>query len=82
MPGHTLKLSLDVRLQRVGQSALQKAINSNPPANAGAFVALNPDSGEVYAMGSLPTFNPNIFTKPTSPPSPTNSSITRRATSR
>jgi penicillin-binding protein 2 len=61
--GHNLKLSLDVGIQKVGQSALQEAIDSNPPANGGAFVALNPDNGEVYAMGSLPTFNPNIFTK-------------------
>jgi penicillin-binding protein 2 len=63
IPGHNLKLSLDVGVQKVGQSALQEAIDNNPPANGGAFVALNPDSGEVYAMGSLPTFNPNIFTK-------------------
>ena len=62
--GHSLRLSLDVGLQRAGQQALQDAINNNPPATAGAFVAMNPDSGEVYAMGSLPTFNPNIFTKP------------------
>jgi penicillin-binding protein 2 len=27
-------------------------------------VAMNPNSGEVYAMGSYPTFDPNIFTKP------------------
>ena len=27
---------------------------------------MNPDNGEVYAMGSLPTFNPNIFAKPVS----------------
>ena len=64
--GHSLKLSLDVSLQRAGQLALQNAINANPPAQAGAFVAMNPQNGEVYAMGSLPTFNPNIFTKPVS----------------
>jgi penicillin-binding protein 2 len=64
--GHDLKLSLDVGVQKVGQQALQQAIDDNPPANGGAFVALNPDTGEVYAMGSLPTFDPNIFTKPIS----------------
>jgi penicillin-binding protein 2 len=62
--GHTLKLSLDLPLQRAGQQALQQAINNSPPAPAGAFVALNPQTGEVYAMGSLPTFDPNLFTKP------------------
>ncbi|MGI8864750.1 MAG: penicillin-binding protein 2 [Solirubrobacteraceae bacterium] len=64
--GHTLKLSLDLGLQKAGQQALAQAIASNPPAGAGAFVALNPNNGEVLAMGSAPTFNPNIFTKPLS----------------
>ena len=64
--GHNLKLSLDVNLQRAGEAALAQAIGQNPPANGGAFVALNPDTGEVYAMGSNPSFNPNIFTKPVS----------------
>jgi penicillin-binding protein 2 len=62
--GHALKLSLDLPLQRAGQSALQEAINNSYPAPAGAFVALNPVNGEVYAMGSSPTFDPNIFTHP------------------
>jgi len=64
LPGHNLRLSLDVNLQRAGQQAVQDSINNSPPSNGGAFVALNPVNGEVYAMGSLPTFDPNIFTKP------------------
>jgi penicillin-binding protein 2 len=64
--GHNLKLSLDVNLQRAGEGALAQAIGQNPPSNGGAFVAMNPDTGEVYAMGSNPSFNPNIFTKPVS----------------
>ncbi len=62
--GHTLRLSLDLGLQKAGQQALSQAIANNPPAGAGAFVALNPNNGEVLAMGSSPTFDPNIFTKP------------------
>jgi penicillin-binding protein 2 len=61
--GHTLRLSLDVGLQEAGQQALQQAIDANPPSNAGAFVAMDPENGEVYALGSLPTFDPNLFTK-------------------
>jgi penicillin-binding protein 2 len=60
--GHNLALSLNVGLQRAGQAALQTSIDSNYPANGGAFVALNPEDGSVYAMGSLPTFDPNVFT--------------------
>jgi penicillin-binding protein 2 len=69
--GHSLKLSLDVNLQRAGQQALQAAIDSNPPAGAGAFVAMDPDNGEVYAMGSLPTFDPSIFANPSGVPAST-----------
>jgi penicillin-binding protein 2 len=64
--GHNLKLSLDVGLQKAGETALQQAISSSPPSNGGAFVAMNPDTGEIYAMGSNPSFDPNIFTKPVS----------------
>jgi penicillin-binding protein 2 len=62
--GHMLRLSLDMNLQRVGQAALQQSINTNAPGHGGAFVAMNPQNGQIYAMGSLPTFNPNIFTRP------------------
>jgi penicillin-binding protein 2 len=71
LQGHSLKLSLDVNLQRAGQTALQTAINDNPPAQAGAFVAMDPDNGEVYAMGSLPTFKPSIFANPAGVPAST-----------
>jgi penicillin-binding protein 2 len=64
--GETLKLGLDTNLQRVGQRALQESISTNPPSNAGSFVAMNPDTGEIYAMGSLPSFDPNVFTRPIS----------------
>ncbi|MGI8715380.1 MAG: penicillin-binding protein 2, partial [Solirubrobacteraceae bacterium] len=60
--GHNLALSLDTGLQRVGQNALQQSIDSNYPANGGSFVALDPQDGSVYGMGSLPSYDPNIFT--------------------
>ena len=63
VPGHMLKLSLDVGLQKAGEQGLEQSIQSNPPADGGAFVALNPDNGEVYAMGSNPTYDPSLFTK-------------------
>jgi penicillin-binding protein 2 len=64
LAGNNLKLALDAKLEQVGQQSLQESIDSNYPANGGAFVALNPDNGQVYAMGSLPTYNANLFTKP------------------
>ncbi len=59
--GHNLKLSLDAGLQRAGQTALQESMNANA-SPGGAFVAMNPDTGAVYGMGSLPSFDPSVFT--------------------
>ncbi len=64
--GETLKLSLDANLEQAATRALQHAIDANPPASGGAFVAMNPTDGAVYAMGSLPAYDPSIFTRPIS----------------
>jgi len=64
--GQNLTTTLDTQLERAGSRALQQAISRNPHASGGAFVAMNPENGEVYGMGSLPTFNANVFTKPIS----------------
>ncbi len=65
-PGYNLRTALDTALQKAGEAALAQSIADNPPAMGGAFVAMNPDTGAVYAMGSYPTFDPSIFTKPIS----------------
>ena len=62
IPGRQLRLSLDSDLQEAGQEAVA-AVGGGLP---GAFVAMNPKSGEVYALGSLPTFDPSVFAKPIS----------------
>jgi penicillin-binding protein 2 len=59
--GHNLKLSLNASVQRAGEQALQQSISANAGAG-GAFVAMNPQNGSVYAMGSLPTYDPSVFT--------------------
>ena len=60
--GQRLRLSLDLGLEKVGQDAMAGPLN--PGGNPGAFVALDPRNGEVLAMGSHPTFDASIFTKP------------------
>ena len=59
--GHNLVTSLDTGVQRVGQEALARSVDATGD-DGGAFIAMNPDNGQVYAMGSNPTFNPNWFT--------------------
>jgi penicillin-binding protein 2 len=58
--GENLQVSLDAQLQRVGQASLQQA--SEEHGNfGGAFVAMNPETGAVYGLGSYPYFKPQEF---------------------
>ncbi|MEA5551235.1 penicillin-binding protein 2 [Anabaena cylindrica UHCC 0172] len=53
--GNDLHLTIDLELQKTATKALGN--------RKGAIVALNPNNGEVLAMVSYPTFDPNIFSK-------------------
>jgi penicillin-binding protein 2 len=67
-PGYSLRLTLDLPLQRESEIALRKGMELahglGNPGNGGAFIAMNPLNGEVLAMGSDPSFNPNQLIKP------------------
>jgi penicillin-binding protein 2 len=52
-PGRTLKLTVDIDLQIAAEEALA--------GRNGAIVAMDPRSGEILAMASRPTFDPNDF---------------------
>jgi penicillin-binding protein 2 len=58
--GKQLRLSLDLDVQRVAQQALAGGTGK------GAFAVMNAQNGEVLALGSQPSFDPNIFSKPIS----------------
>ena len=60
--GQRLRLSLDLGLEKEGANAIAGPLN--PSSNPGAFVAMDPRDGQLLAMGSFPTFDPAIFTKP------------------
>jgi penicillin-binding protein 2 len=53
--GRDLRLTVDLDVQRVGQEALGGA--------KGAFVVMDVRNGEVRALGSTPSFDPNVFAK-------------------
>ena len=64
-PGNTVKLTINSKLQRVAQDALEKTIKSiranadgaGEDCNAGSVVAINPNTGAIYAMASYPTYD-------------------------
>jgi penicillin-binding protein 2 len=53
IPGKQLKLTVDIDLQIAAEEALQ--------GKNGAVVAMDPHTGEILAMASGPTFDPNDF---------------------
>ncbi|KTB82842.1 penicillin-binding protein 2 [Pseudomonas syringae] len=53
VPGKNITLSLDAHLQEAAENALGD--------RRGSVVALDPETGEVLAMVSKPSFDPNLF---------------------
>jgi len=63
VPGRALRTSLDLDLQSTGEAVLDRTIAAGP-GTAGAFVALDPRNGEVLAMGSNPSYDPAVLSRP------------------
>jgi penicillin-binding protein 2 len=57
--GDNLLLSIDGRVQTAGQTAIDQF------PHPGAFVAMNVKDGQILGLGSSPTYDPSVFTKPT-----------------
>jgi penicillin-binding protein 2 len=60
-PGYNVVTTLDVRLQELAEKALEAK------AKRGAIVILDPNTGDVLALASWPTYNPNLFVPSISP---------------
>jgi penicillin-binding protein 2 len=55
VPGNNVVSTIDLRLQELAEKAL--AAN----AKRGAIVIVDPNSGDILALASWPTFDPNLF---------------------
>jgi penicillin-binding protein 2 len=58
VPGNNLQLTIDSDLQAAGEAALTAR------GLPGAFAAMNVHTGEVLGLGSFPSFDPAVFTRP------------------
>ncbi len=78
-PGRDLVLTIDPRTQRIAEDALQGALKyiqevraerDLPPEETvrGALIALEPNTGDILAMASYPSFEQNVFTRRPSNP--------------
>ncbi|MFH1562111.1 MAG: penicillin-binding protein 2 [Nitrospirota bacterium] len=59
IPGNNLVLTIDRKLQEIASDALGE--------RSGAIVIMNPNNGEILALVSKPSFDPNIFLRHMTP---------------
>lgn len=52
-PGHDIFLTIDIKVQKIAEKALN--------GFRGSVVAIEPKTGDVIAMVSMPTYDPNLF---------------------
>lgn len=58
--GATVTLTIDKVIQQYVSDTMQKYIKEYNPINASAII-MNPNTGEILAMYSYPSFNPNTY---------------------
>ena len=67
VPGHDIFLTLDIPLQKKMEKTLEETVEylsteeGNARAGEAAAVALDPNTGRILAMASIPSYNPNTF---------------------
>ena len=62
VPGASLRLTIDTQAQRDAQKALQWGMKEIG-MKRGVVIAMNPQTGEILAMVSLPTYDNNLFAR-------------------
>jgi penicillin-binding protein 2 len=62
VPGASLRLTIDSKTQREAQKALKWAMDK-VGMTRGVVIAMNPQTGEILAMVSLPTYDNNQFAR-------------------
>lgn len=66
-PGGNVYLTLDLELQKFVEEALRRGMEKAKNSPRGVAIVMNPRTGEILAMVSLPTYDNNLFTPGVSP---------------
>ena len=63
LPGNDVYLTIDARIQTIAENALREAIYEpgKKGIGRGAVSVIDPNTGEILAMASVPSFDPNVF---------------------
>ena len=61
-PGASLRLTIDTKVQEHAEQALRWALDEIG-STRGVVIAMNPQTGEILAMVSLPTYDNNLFAR-------------------
>jgi penicillin-binding protein 2 len=57
-PGRDLVTTIDLDLQNVAEEQLKNSVTQR-----GVIISMDPNSGEIFALASAPTFDPNLFSR-------------------
>lgn len=60
--GNNIVLTIDKDIQFIAESKTAEAVERHQ-AIAGSFIVMSPKTGEIYAAGSVPSFDPNAYNK-------------------
>ena len=63
--GYNLTLTLDINIQRTVEKYLQEAVEEHSCSNGGNAIVMNPQTGDILAMASYPTYDLNSPRTPT-----------------
>lgn len=65
LPGKDIYLTIDANIQRVAEAALARAprIRDSNGIVRGAVIVMDPRNGDILAIASAPSFDPNLYVK-------------------
>lgn len=63
VPGDDVYLTIDARIQTIAENALREAVypEGTGGIGRGAVSVIDPNTGEILALASVPSFDPNVF---------------------